>query len=58
VVIRVPATAGRESAPTVVLQGHLDMVCERDPASSNDPAEGRIFGDTGAAPASTTSTTP
>jgi dipeptidase D len=41
-VIRVPATAGRESAPTVVLQGHLDMVCERDPSSPNDPAEGRI----------------
>jgi dipeptidase D len=42
VVIRVPASSGRESAPTVVLQGHLDMVCERDPSSSNDPAEGRI----------------
>jgi dipeptidase D len=41
-VVRVPATAGRESAPTVVLQGHLDMVVERDPASPNDPAEGRI----------------
>jgi dipeptidase D len=41
-VIRVPATAGREDAPTVILQGHLDMVCERDPASPNDPAEGRI----------------
>jgi dipeptidase D len=41
-VVRVPATPGRESAPTVVLQGHLDMVCERDPASPNDPAEGRI----------------
>jgi dipeptidase D len=41
-VIRVPATPGRESAPTVTLQGHLDMVCERDPASPNDPAEGRI----------------
>ena len=41
-VIRVPATPGRESAPTVILQGHLDMVCERDPASPNDPAEGRI----------------
>jgi dipeptidase D len=26
-VIRVPATAGRESAPVLVLQGHLDMVC-------------------------------
>ena len=41
-VIRVPATPGREAAPTVALQGHLDMVCERDPASPNDPAEGRI----------------
>ena len=37
-----PATPGRESAPTLVLQGHLDMVCERDPASANDPTEGRI----------------
>jgi dipeptidase D len=41
-VIRVPATPGRESAPVVTLQGHLDMVCERDPSSPNDPAEGRI----------------
>ena len=41
-VIRVPATPGREGAPIVSLQGHLDMVCERDPASPNDPAEGRI----------------
>ena len=41
-VVRVPATAGRESAPTVILQGHLDMVCERRPDSPNDPAEGRI----------------
>jgi len=41
-VVRVPASAGRESASTVVLQGHLDMVCERRPDSPNDPAEGRI----------------
>ena len=41
-VVRVPATSGRESAATVILQGHLDMVCERDPSSPNDPAEGRI----------------
>ena len=41
-VVRVPATAGRDSAPVVVLQGHLDMVCERLPDSPNDPAEGRI----------------
>jgi dipeptidase D len=38
-VIPVPATPGRERAPTVILQGHLDMVCERDPTSPNDPAE-------------------
>jgi dipeptidase D len=41
-VVRVPATAGRDSAPVLVLQGHLDMVCERLPDSPNDPAEGRI----------------
>jgi dipeptidase D len=41
-VIRVPGTPGRESALTLVLQGHLDMVCERDPSSPNNPAEGRI----------------
>ena len=41
-VIRVPATPGRESAPIVSLQGHLDMVCEKEPSSANDPAEGRI----------------
>jgi dipeptidase D len=41
-VVRVPATAGRGSAPVVVLQGHLDMVCERRPDSPYDPAEGRI----------------
>jgi dipeptidase D len=41
-VVRVPATRGRESAAIVVLQGHLDMVCERRPESPNDPAEGRI----------------
>jgi dipeptidase D len=41
-VIDVPATSGREGATTVVLQGHLDMVCERSPDSPNDPTEGRI----------------
>jgi dipeptidase D len=41
-VVRVPATEGRESAPIVVLQSHLDMVCERDPGSPNDAREGRI----------------
>ena len=41
-VVRVPATAGRADAPVVVLQGHLDMVCEREPDSPYDPAHGRI----------------
>src|ERR1044072_6825372 len=40
-VMDVPATPGREDAPKVILQGHLDMVCERDPESPNDPGEGR-----------------
>ena len=31
VVIRKPASAGREHLPTVILQGHLDMVAEKDP---------------------------
>ena len=42
VVVSVSATPGREAAPTVVLQAHLDMVCERDPESAFDPREGRI----------------
>ena len=31
VIIRKPASPGYECAPTVILQGHLDMVCEKDP---------------------------
>lgn len=30
IVVRVPASAGRESAPTIILQSHLDMVCEKN----------------------------
>jgi dipeptidase D len=41
-VARVPASPGRDGAPTIVLQAHLDMVCEREPGSPNDPREGRI----------------
>jgi dipeptidase D len=41
-VVRVPASPGREKAPTIVLKGHLDMVCEKDPASPYDPEQGRI----------------
>jgi len=42
VVVRIPPSPGRELAPTVVLQAHLDMVCEREPGSEYDPREGRI----------------
>jgi dipeptidase D len=42
VVARIPAAVGRGTAPTIVLQSHLDMVCERDPESQYDPREGRI----------------
>lgn len=31
VIIKKPATAGKESCPAVILQGHLDMVCEKEP---------------------------
>lgn len=31
VIIRKPATGGKEGAPTVILQGHLDMVAEKEP---------------------------
>lgn len=36
VIIRVPATKGMENRPTIVLQGHLDMVCEKVPSSNHD----------------------
>ena len=38
-VILVPATPGRESAPTLILQGHLDMVCERCLLYTSDAAD-------------------
>ena len=42
VAVRVPSSPGRGAAPAVVLQAHLDMVCEREPWSEYDPREGRI----------------
>jgi dipeptidase D len=41
-VVRIPPSPGREDAPIVVLQAHIDMVCERDTESPYDPREGRI----------------
>lgn len=35
-VVKVPATVGYESEPVVVLQGHMDMVCEKTPQSFHD----------------------
>jgi len=35
-VLRVPASPGKESRPTVVLQGHMDMVCEKNRAVEFD----------------------
>ena len=36
VVIYKPATAGYEAAPTTILQGHMDMVCEKTADSDHD----------------------
>lgn len=36
VFVRVPATAGREKESPVLLQGHLDMVCEKNAATEHD----------------------
>lgn len=35
-VIAVPASKGYESAPTIVLQGHMDMVCEKRPETQHN----------------------
>ena len=34
--IKVPATAGYESNSGVIIQGHMDMVCEKTPESKHD----------------------
>lgn len=36
VIIKKPGTKGYENSPTVVLQGHMDMVCEKRDDSSHD----------------------
>ncbi len=36
IVIEVPATPGHEAASTVVIQGHLDMVCEKNAGTEHD----------------------
>ncbi|WP_306591627.1 aminoacyl-histidine dipeptidase [Geothrix sp. 21YS21S-4] len=36
VIVRKPATAGREQAPVTVLQAHVDMVCEKNEGTVHD----------------------
>jgi dipeptidase D len=35
-ILKKPATSGREGAPGVILQGHLDMVCQKNAGSAHD----------------------
>ena len=55
--IYVPATKGREKAPTVILQGHVDMVTEKDKSTDfdfmKDPIEVVVEGDWVIAPRTT-----
>jgi len=48
VLITVPATKGHEKAPVTVLQGHLDMVCEKNTGTKHDfykdPIKLRVVG--------------
>lgn len=36
VIIKKPGTAGYEKSPAVIIQGHMDMVCEKDASSNHD----------------------
>ena len=36
VIIKKPGTTGYEKSPTVIIQGHMDMVCEKDASSNHD----------------------
>ncbi len=36
VIIKKPGTKGYENAPTVILQGHMDMVCEKNKDTNHD----------------------
>ncbi len=49
ILIRKPATKGYENCPGVILQGHMDMVCEKNKDVNhdfeNDPIDLRIIDD-------------
>ncbi|MGA9293076.1 MAG: aminoacyl-histidine dipeptidase [Ignavibacteriaceae bacterium] len=36
ILAKVPATPGLENSPTVILQGHVDMVCEKNKSKNHD----------------------
>ena len=40
VIIRKPGTPGRENHPPVILQGHMDMVCDHEPGAPDPALEG------------------
>ena len=43
IIIACPASPGYESSPAVILQGHLDMVCEKDPGYDFDFSNREVF---------------
>ncbi len=49
IVIEKPATPGYETAPKIILQGHIDMVCQKRESSDHnfdeDPLQLRVEGD-------------
>ncbi len=49
IVIRVPGSPGKETSPVTVLQGHTDMVCEKNSGTAHDfmkdPIRMRVDGD-------------
>ena len=49
VIIKKPGTKGYENSPTVVIQGHMDMVCEKNKGTEHDfekdPLKLRVEGD-------------
>lgn len=36
IIIKKPATKGYENSPTVIIQGHMDMVCEKNEGTKHD----------------------
>ena len=49
ILIKKPAFSGYEDAPTVIIQGHMDMVCDKNKSKEHnfetDPIELRVEGD-------------